>query len=309
LWTTASRDVVQRVFEPLEQHKGPPGYYLLAIWGIYFPWSVLLPLTFAIAWRHRHEPAIVFALAAVIGPWLMLECVQTKLPHYLLPILPPLAYLTADAVVRCLGGEHGDLASRATRSAILAWALVTGVIADAAAPLGVRWGLAKPGPLLLLGAVGTLYAAAVLFLFLLRRPRGGLLTIGLGMMLLMSMIFGHYLPCAPFLQLSVRLGQILRENGAGAADTRPGDVQMIAYKEPSLAFYQGGTIREQSENDFLLTHPPQQWPRWIVIRGDVWDRMPDAVKAHVDVVGGARGLNLADRGRTWTVYVLRKRPG
>src|SRR5207244_2610034 len=47
LWTTASRDVVQRVFEPLEQHKGPPGYYLLVVWGIYFPWSVLLPLTLA----------------------------------------------------------------------------------------------------------------------------------------------------------------------------------------------------------------------------------------------------------------------
>ena len=40
--------------------------------------------------------------AAVIGPWVMLECVRTKLPHYLLPCFPPLAFLTADAIVRPL---------------------------------------------------------------------------------------------------------------------------------------------------------------------------------------------------------------
>src|SRR5205823_13070965 len=102
-------DVLKRVTEPLEQHKGPPGYYLLVVWGIYFPWSVLLPLTFVIAWRHRDDPRIRFALGAVIGPWLMFELVRTKLPHYLLPIFPALAYLMADAIVRCLRGEHKDL--------------------------------------------------------------------------------------------------------------------------------------------------------------------------------------------------------
>ena len=77
--------------------------------------------------------------------------------------------------------------------------------------------------------------------------------------------------------------------------------------EPSLAFYQGGTIREQSENDFLATHPSSQWPRFTVIREDVWQRTPDSVKSQLEVLGEKTGIDLADRGRTWTVFVVRKR--
>ena len=128
IFTTASHDVVTRIFEPLEQHKGPPGYYLITLWGTYFPWSLLLPLTFVIAWRHRNDPRVRFCLAATIGPWLMMELVQTKLPHYLLPAFPPLAFLTADAIVRCLRGEHRDLASRGTLVAVGIWAAIVAAL-------------------------------------------------------------------------------------------------------------------------------------------------------------------------------------
>src|SRR5439155_16248249 len=122
--------VLKRVTEPLEQHKGPPGYYLLVVWGIYFPWSVLLPLTFVIAWRHyREDVSVRFALASIVGPWLMLECVQTKLPHYLLPVFPPLAYLTADAIVRCLRGEANDLVTTGTIVAVGIWATIVAALA------------------------------------------------------------------------------------------------------------------------------------------------------------------------------------
>jgi 4-amino-4-deoxy-L-arabinose transferase-like glycosyltransferase len=301
LWTTTSRDVVRRVFEPLEQHYGPPGYYLLVLWGIYFPWSVLLPLTFVIAWRHRDEPIIQFALAATIGPWLMLECVQTKLPHYLLPVFPPLAFLTADAIVRCVRGEHPDLLTRGTRGAIAVWGLI--VIGLALTPWFATARMnASPHAAAVVAVVGVVYATAVFALFQLRRARAALATMGLGMFIVMLTLFGWYLPQLDQLRLSVRLADILRNAGAWR------DIHMIAYKEPSLAFYQGGTIREQPENDFFLNHPPAEWPEWTVIREDVWTRMPPDVKAQLDVVGSARGLDLPDKGRTWTVLVVRKRP-
>ena len=308
LKATTSRDVVQRVFEPLEQHKGPPGYYALVAWGIYFPWSVLLPLTFVMAWRHFREDASVrFALAAVIGPWLMLECVQTKLPHYLLPVFPPLAYLTADAIVRCLRGEHDDLTTRGTRGAILAWCFI--VVALGFLPLRVDLKSTYEAAVAC-AACGFVYGGAVALLFRRgRRPAAGLVAMGLGMMLAMGVAFAWYLPAAQDLRLSVDLAAILARAGASAQDTKPGDVQMIQYKEPSLAFYQGGTIREQSENDFLLNHPPSEWPRFLVIREDIWDRMPGTVKSQWQLAGVTRGRDLADQARTWTVYVLRKRDG
>lgn len=308
IWTTASHDVVKRMFEPLEQHYGPPGYYLLLIWALFFPWCVLLPLAFVVAFRHwREDPKIRFCLAAVIGPWLMFEVVRTKLPHYLLPALPPLAYLTADAVVRCLRGEHKDLDTAGTRGGITIWALFVATVGFF--PLIATWqreSLPFDASIALTSA-GVLYAVIVFGAFMRRSPEVGLAAMGLGMMLVMSVTFGWYLPQIDLLRLSPCIAEALQRHHGGAKETKAGEVQMIAYKEPSLAFYQGGTIREQSENDFLLTHPPEQWPSFIVIRSDVWDRMPKDVKDKWELIGTCRGLDVADRGRTWTVFTLRKR--
>ena len=67
LTESISHDVINRMRSGLEGHKGPPGFYLLTIWGTYFPWSLLLPASLILAWRHRHLPHVRFALAAVIG--------------------------------------------------------------------------------------------------------------------------------------------------------------------------------------------------------------------------------------------------
>ncbi len=303
-----SHDVFQRVFEPLEQHYGPPGYYLLLIWALFFPWCVLLPLAFVVAFRHwRVDPKIRFALAAVIGPWLMFELVRTKLPHYLLPALPPLAYLTADAVVRCLRGEHKDLDTAGTRGGITIWALFVATVGFF--PLIATW-QRESLPFdasIALTAAGVLYAVIVFGAFMRRSLDVGLAAMGLGMMLVMSVTFGWYLPQVDLLRLSPCIAEALQHHHGGAKETKAGDVQMIAYKEPSLAFDQGGTIREQPENDFLLTHPPAQWPSYLVIRNDVWERMPKDVKDKWELIGTCRGLDIAGGMKISTVMALRKR--
>jgi 4-amino-4-deoxy-L-arabinose transferase-like glycosyltransferase len=230
--------------------------------------------------------------------------VQTKLPHYLLPVFPPLAYLTADAIVRCLRGEHDDLTSRGTRAAVIAWSFI--VVALGFVPLRVDLKSTREAAIAC-ASTGLVYGGAVALLFRRRRPAAGLVAMALGMMLVMGVAFAWYLPAAQDLRLSLDLAAILARAGGSAQDTKPGDVQMIAYKEPSLAFYQGGTIREQPENDFLLNHPADQWPRFLVIREDVWDRMPPAVKSQWQLAGVTRGRDLADKARAWTVYILRKR--
>ena len=307
LFTSLSHDVVRRTFEPLEQHNGPPGYYLLTVWATYFPWSVFLPLTFVVAWRHRDEPAVRFALAAVVGPWLMFELVQTKLPHYLLPTFPALAFLTADAITRCLRGEHGDLGTRGTRGAIVAWGVI--VIALGVAPWVVPVKLDQPliNAMLAFTIVAGVYATGVVCGFLAKRPRVGLVAMGVGMFPAMTILWGLYLPHAPFLRLSGDLAQILKTNGAGPRETRPGDILMIGYKEPSVAFHQGGTVREQRDNDFLARTPPSQWPRFLLIRDDAWQATPAEVREQFDVLGSVRSVAYAARGKAWTVWVLRKK--
>lgn len=234
---TIQAEVLERAAKPQEGHRGPPGFYLLTIWGTYLPWSILLPATIASSWKRRHLPQIRFALAAVIGPWLMFEIVQTKLVHYLLPVFPALSFLTADVVVRS-------------------------------------------GRLRKLGAI-----------------------LGITMLIVVAVAYGLVLPRVQALRISNNVAGILISEGA----TQIGDAIMIDYKEMSLAFYQGGTIRPQRDNKFLEKTPPEHWPRWIVLTTEIWRDTPEAIRQEFDVIGSAKGLNYAAGGRFVEVLVLRKR--
>jgi 4-amino-4-deoxy-L-arabinose transferase-like glycosyltransferase len=303
LRTTVTHDVIDRAFEPLEQHTGPPGYYLLTIWGTFFPWCLFLPMAMIFGWRHRGNPRIRFAWAAVVGPWIFFELLRTKLPHYGLPCFPALAFLTADALVRCFRREEDDL----VRPSFLISAAIWSV---AVLALGfIPWLAAKDlspiplGPTIAWSLVAIAYAVTVFALFTAEKPRHATGAMAGGMVAAIVVAFGFYLPNAWFFRLSGNVADALKRNGA----TLPGQEQMIAYKEPSLAFYQGGTIREQPENDFLITHPPGDWPEWLTIRSDVWERMPASVKDQLTVLQTCRGWAYTDRGRMEEVVVVRKK--
>lgn len=297
--TGLKHDVWDRMMTPLEQHVGPPGYYFLTIWLTFFPWSLLLPLAIVLAIRHRADPRIRFALAAILGPWIMLECVRTKLPHYLLPVFPPLAFLVADAVLRCLRGNIGALTSKPFIIAVGIWASLV-ALATSTPWIPVLFHTPLPSPIvgmIALSLLGIVFAATVLAAFRLRRPKVGLVAMGLGTFALVTHIFLFYLPKAEFLRLSPRLAQVLIDHGA----THPHDAQMLVYMEPSLAFAQGGTIRESGDLGFGKKFEPQLSP-WLVIPQSVWDNASPDLQSDYDVVGKEFGLAYADRGK-W-LYVL-----
>ena len=128
-------------------------------------------------------------------------------------------------------------------------------------------------------------------------------------LLIVAILFGLYLPNATYLHTSNRLAEILNSEGA----TLRGDAVMIDYKETSLAFYQGGTIRPMSDNDFLVHTPPIEWPRWIVLTDAIWKRMPEEIRSKLEVIGTVHGLNYAgkdaDKHHVIDVHVLRRKPG
>ena len=68
------------------------------------------------------------------------------------------------------------------------------------------------------------------------------------------------------------------------------------------------TQMEPRKNDFLATHPPERWPRFVTIREDVWKNLPPDVRAKLEVLGECRGWAYADKGRVWTIIIVRKRP-
>lgn len=302
LGTSVTHDVLHRIAQPLEGHRGPPGYHLALIFGTFFPWSLLLPMAIVFGFKHRADPRIRFALAAVLGPWVMFELVRTKLPHYMLPAFPPLAFLTADAVVRCLRGEADDLRRRVFVVASAVIGLVPVALGVGTIILARRFGESVL-PAVALTATAAAFAVAVFGFVARRQPRRGLLAMGLGMAGVYAALFGLYLPQADFLRLSIRVADVLHHAGA----TGPGGSEMLDYKEPSLAFYQGGTIRENSA--MTLSHALlDSAPSWLVITDTVWDASPPDVRQRVRLVDSVRGLAYADGGRTVNVRIVRNLP-
>lgn len=294
-------EVINRSREGLEGHKGPPGYYVAAIWPILLPWSLLLPMTLLFAWRRRAAPAIRFCLAAVLGPWLMFEIVQTKLPHYLLPCFPPLAFMMADVIVRALRGEHDGFLTRGFRRGVIIWGAA--IIVAGFIPWGAAFFWPIPWVATALVSLFTIVLATVVCrMFAAGRIQSALMGMAGGMLAAMVLMFGVYLPQARYLHMSIHVANALIDRGV----TQPGQAIMLDYREPSLAFYQGGTIREHS-GKVITNKLLDKSPDWLVITRDVWNakNSEQAARDRLEVVATFKGLNLADGIRPVEVMIVR----
>jgi 4-amino-4-deoxy-L-arabinose transferase-like glycosyltransferase len=127
---SVGQDFLGKLFEGQEKHGAPPGVYLLTVWGTLWPVSPFLVLALPAVWRWRREPAMLFLIAWVVPAWIIFELIPTKLPHYVLPLVPALMLATGR------------------------W-----LVSEPAAPFGrLRWPALL---LLLLGAMGVPAAAVV----------------------------------------------------------------------------------------------------------------------------------------------------
>lgn len=281
-------DVVNRISTGLEGHSGPPGYYLATIFGTFFPWSLLLPLALVVGFKTRRLSSVRFALAAVIGPWLMMELISTKLVHYVLPIFPPLAYLTAEAIVRCLAGRYDDLRNRLSRFGAGIWAIATVAMASLTTYAWLQFPDTPVERGLCITVLGTIYAGLVLVFFLRRQPRAALISLGIGFPVWVAVLFTVYLPSANYLRLSVRVADELNKLGA----TTPGQVITTGYDEQSLVFHSGAVVQVRGQ-EYLAVTPPQDWPQWIVLTQQIYGKLPLDRRNHLQVLSHYRGLNIA----------------
>jgi 4-amino-4-deoxy-L-arabinose transferase-like glycosyltransferase len=95
-------DLLPKLLGAQESHGAPPGAYLAMLAIGFFPASLWVAPALRDAWKRRLLPAERFCLAWLLPAWLVFELVPTKLPHYVLPLYPALALLSA----RCIIGEN-----------------------------------------------------------------------------------------------------------------------------------------------------------------------------------------------------------
>jgi 4-amino-4-deoxy-L-arabinose transferase-like glycosyltransferase len=107
-------------------HGAPPGVYFLLYWITFWPAAGLALTAFPWVWQNHGQPAVRFCLAWILPTWLVFELINTKLPHYVLPVYPAIATLIA------LGLLHGRRPDPIIRLVIVASVVFYGAIAFAA---------------------------------------------------------------------------------------------------------------------------------------------------------------------------------
>ena len=99
---------VLRFFTPHFQRGQPWYYYALVITLGYLPWSVLIPSLVTGQWKKNHiNERDLFLILWIALPLLFFSLSSSKLPHYVLPIFPPLAILSAARLMEIVQDPGG----------------------------------------------------------------------------------------------------------------------------------------------------------------------------------------------------------
>ncbi|MBY0613683.1 MAG: glycosyltransferase family 39 protein [Beijerinckiaceae bacterium] len=220
-------DMLGKVAGAKERHGAPPGTYFGVFWATFWPVAPLVALAAPFAWRGRSDAKVLFLLAWVIPSWLVFEAVPTKLPHYVLPLYPPLAMLVM------LAHERGALRfdSRWAKLGLGLVALIPVLLLVGLPAAFVTLDRTFPIALILLLAA----AAAFSIVALLRFRRGRFET---GVAASLAAAFMTTLAAYPFglpqLQ-SINLSRRLADAANGVSCSQP-KIVTTGYREPSLVF-------------------------------------------------------------------------
>jgi 4-amino-4-deoxy-L-arabinose transferase-like glycosyltransferase len=88
-------DFIPKLLKGQESHGFYPGYYTLTAFILLWPGSLLVFRALPNWWGLRKNFMAQFFLAWLVPSWVMFEMIPTKLPHYVLPLIPAIWFLTA----------------------------------------------------------------------------------------------------------------------------------------------------------------------------------------------------------------------
>ena len=231
-WQT---DILPKLVSAQESHGAPPLAYALSAPLTLWPATLLLPSAVEFAWRNRRDLSVRFCVAMILPGWLLFELAPTKLPHYVLPLVPMLALLMT---------ARGDrytlrLRSRASSRIGVTLFLLASLLIVSAVPFAlIRLG----SGLDIVAVVGTSTLLASVILAAVAAWRGGVErsagSVALCGILASVLIFGVTMPRLQRLWVAERAAHAVQSISAPKAPTL-----VVGYHEPSLVFLLGTRTR------------------------------------------------------------------
>lgn len=283
---------VQRFLEPMEQHRGPPFYYLVVLAAGTFPWSVFLPsavrhLWMRVATRRPQWDSDLF-LTCWAATWLVFfSLAQTKLPNYILPIYPAVAIIVSRSLIawmRDLTIESRGFLIECRVLAVAGVAIIIGLL------IAMTILLPHEQFLALLGVIPIVTAAAAFRLAQTRRRHYAVSALAVGAVALVLGMTGM----APVRLARYQDSPFFAQAAQAATPDGMAEIATIEVFEPSLVFYHGQRIHRPAPTDlaaFLDEHPQG----FVLTRSDKLDRLPpDVAERLVEVARQRRFLRRHD---------------
>jgi 4-amino-4-deoxy-L-arabinose transferase-like glycosyltransferase len=228
-------DVLPKLTGGQESHGAAPGTYLVVTILTAWPWSLLIPVALVAIWPARALPAVRFCLAWLVPAWLAFEAIPTKLPHYILPLMPAAALLLGAAVQdgRRWRGVMNRPAGRGWRAVYLLISVSVGVfLLWAARTYGTSESITVA-----IAALGTLIIAGLTLIAGRLPPTPAVVVATAGAIVFCAVTVGGVLPQADRLWLSARVA------GAIERHASEGPVSLVGFSEPSAIFLLGTETR------------------------------------------------------------------
>jgi 4-amino-4-deoxy-L-arabinose transferase-like glycosyltransferase len=277
-WLTGGRYVyelvwestIQPIFTPLQGHGGSdlgeylatlPVYVPVLIVG-FLPWCVfLLP---AARWVHRRDRRTRFLAGWALAQLLVFSLIRTKLPHHVLPILPPVAILCGAFLSELISGENemSGAWNRVT-SGIAVFLLLLGGVAilflPAAAQFDSQLFWFMPAGLVLI-------FAALLANSDLPQKRYDRVFIAFtaGMVLCLGLFWQVGLPRFEQGKSARRVADFLKSR-YGAAGLEKMRLGRLGYREVSVVFYLGRPVEEIDGNRSLKPFLKERSPAAAIV--------------------------------------------
>ena len=232
-------DFISKVQSGQESHGAPFGTYFGLLGLLFFPGIAFAGFLF---WQGREmlgHPASRFCFAWLAGYWLVIELVPTKLPHYILPVLPALALLIANALLSPLAppGRIQHILVLAGYGLAVLWGLV---LAGVSFWLAISYGGQSGGWAFIFAMLASLLVSFILWrLWVWYRGRqlGDLLAIcGAGIFLHLVLIAGLFASLS-----QIHIANRLKAHIASLPN-RPAAIALVGYHEPSAVFHLGQDI-------------------------------------------------------------------
>ncbi len=229
LTESLGKDLFAKVASGQESHGAPPGYYLALFWVTFWPAAPLALLAAPAVWAVRREPGTRFLLAWIIPAWIVFEVVVTKLPHYVLPLYPAIAILTAGALDSKVLSRNRWLVR-----GISGWFFVPLVLCIAAIGIEIYIGRQfdlVPWPF----AAGAIIVGLLAWwLYESDGAERSFLRASIASILIAGALYGLIFPAMTSVFPSVTLAKLLRE-----AECRDPVAASAGFHEPSLVFLAG----------------------------------------------------------------------